>query len=563
MDILDVLLAKASSPDGQASSAAQAAQQAAQEAKTAANNAVAAVENIAIVDILNSNTETEKIEEVSVTKDGITKKATFKAYKSAGANEDGTMTQKAIKDYVDEQNAINMGSENAGTIVVVGENGQPQAGEISEDSIIRTEILAGTYEAKGALGLEIDYENKTFRRIQDSASYSMGADFDKYPIYGGIKRCLADDNGEIIAFADEDIYVDDFSSGYQTMVYIPKFYYIRVPIEMNGTAIKKEIIMVSATAQKGFKIHPAFINNGEELEYILYSAYEGSTFDVNANAYNRNDGAVNFSIDKLSSIVEAKPISGVNNDLTRDNAEKLANNRGDNWHITNIKIESAIQMLSIIEFGTLNSQRALGKGVCYIDGILGYNCSSYTGSTSILKNQSGSAAQTINEINGNETIYSENGYVAISYRGIENLWGNLRRFVNDIEIRNNNVPYILENGEYTSLNFILPNISDWISKFGYSGEKYDWLFIPVEAKDANSNLPIGDYVDIGIDVSSTNVVAIGGHWSFKENNGIFNYSFDRASTYASRAYGARLMYIPTKNAIYNENIAAWKASIGG
>ena len=563
MDILDILLAKASSPDGQASSAAQAAQKAAQEAKTAATDAVVAVENVANVDILNSNTETEKVEEVSVTKNGVTKKATFKAYKNIGNNEDGTMTQKAIKTYVDEQNANNLGSEHAGTIVIVGENGEPQVGEISEASIIRTQILTGTYETKNTLGLEIDYENKTFKRVQDSASFSMGTDFDAYSIYGGIKRCLVDDNGEIIAFADEDIYIDDFSSGYQTMVYIPKFYYIRIPLETNGATIKKEIIMVSSNEQKGFKVHPAFIRDGQELDYILYSAYEGSTFNTNENAYNRNDGEINFSSDKLSSIVEAKPVSGINNELTRDNAERLANNRGNGWHITDIKIESAIQILSVIEFGTLNSQQALGKGICYIDGILGYNCSSYTGSTSALKNRSGFAERTVNEINGNTTVYSENGYVAISYRGIENLWGNLRRFVNDIEIRNGNTPYILDNGNYMPLNFTIPNSSDWISKFGYSEEKYDWLFIPTEAKNANSNLPVGDYVDVNTNSSNTCVVAVGGHWGFKENDGLFNYSFDRASTYASRAYGARLMYIPTKNAIYNENIAAWKASIGG
>lgn len=561
MDILDILLARASSPDGQATSAAATAQQAAQEARTAANNAVAAVENVADIDILNSDTETEKIEEISVTKNGTTKKATFKAYKNVGDNEDGTMTQKAIKNYVDEKNANNVGTENAGLIIVVGENGEPEAGEITESSIIHTQILTGTYETKNTLGLEIDYENKVFKRVQDSAFFSMGEDFDKYPIYGGIKRCLVDDNGEIIAFAGENIYMDDFSSGYQTMVYIPKFYYIRIPIEVNGTAIKKEIIMVSDSVQRGFKVHPAFIRNGEELDYILYSAYEGSTFNVEANAYNRNDGEIDFSADKLASIIEAKPISGVNNDLTRNNAERLANNRGNNWHITDIKAESAVQMLSIIEFGTLNSQRALGKGVCYIDGMIGFNCSSYTGSTATLENQSGAAIQTTNEINGIETVYNEDGYIAISYRGIENLWGNLRRFVNGIEIRNN-VPYILEDNNYIRLNFTLPTVSDWISKFGYSTEKYDWLFIPVEAKDANSNLPVGDYVDIGIGAPN-NVVAVGGHWGFKENDGLFNYSFDRAPTYASRAYGARLMYIPTKNAIYEENIAAWKASMGG
>lgn len=564
MDILDIILAKQLSPSAQSDAAVSQAQTAAKEAKQAAKEATDAVKDIAEVVIEETNTDTVNTTEISVKKNGKTKKAAIKQYKQAGDNEDGTMTQKAIKEYVNSkavESGSNFGEENAGSVVVIGEDGGLTSGDVTESSIIRTQILTGSYQPKEALGIEIDYENRTVKRIQDSE------DFNQYSIYGGINRCLVDDSGEIVSFYGDDIYMDNFSTGYQTMVYIPKFYYIRVPIGLSGATIKKEIIMVSGIKQAGFKVHPAFVRDDEELDYVLYSAYEGSTFDVSANAYNRIDGEIDFAADKLASITNAKPTSGVRNDLTIENAEKLAKNRGDGWHITDIKIESALQMLSIVEFGSLNSQKSLGLGVSYITGALGSNCSSYTGSTASMGNVSGSAAETINEVDGVEKTYTDNGYVAVSYRGIENPWGNLRRFVNGIQINgaglNAGVPYILDGEDYVALNFTLPAVSDWISNFGYANENYDWLFIPVKAEGANSNVPVGDYVDVSSKLNGMNIVALGGHWGFKENDGIFNYSFDRAPTFASRAYGARLMYIPKKNAIYEDNIAAWKASIGG
>lgn len=555
MDILDILLAQSLSPQGQVDSAVASAQKAAKEAKEAAAN----INNLNINLSSTSNDNVNTVEFI-VNKTDESQSAIIKHYKNVGENEDGTMTQKAIKEYVDEKiiaSGANVGSENEDSIVVVGPEGNIQAGDITETSLIRTQIIAGTYHPQEAFGFEVDYENKNFKQLQDENP-------DNYSLYNGIKRCLVDDNGEIIAFDNDDIYVDNFSTGYQTMVYIPKFYYIRIPIEITSTSIKKEVIMISAINQKGFKVHPTFVRNEEELDYILYSAYEGSTFDISTNAYNRTDGDIDFTVDKLSSITNAKPISGVHNDLTRDNAERLANNRGANWHITDIKIESALQMLFICEYGTLNSQQALGKGVSYITGVLGSNCSSYTGSTVDLGSDSGMATSTTNEIDGTDTIYNSNGYIAVSYRGIENPWGNLRRFINGIEIHGlgvnaGGVPYI----DDTSLGFSVPNTSDWISNFGYSNEVFDWVFIPSKAENASSSLPVGDYVDVTENLNGTNVVALGGHWGFKENDGLFNYSFDRAQTYASRAYGARLMYIPTKGTIYDNNIAAWQASIGG
>ena len=178
-----------------------------------------------------------------------------KNYKTIGNNEDGSMTQKAIKDYVEEQISNvditdkKFGIDKAGNIVIIDENGNIAAGTTSEADIIAALINSGSYNVEGAVGLQIDYTNKTFTRIQDAEGLVEGTAFNKYSMYGGRMRCNVANDGTITAFYGDANYREDGSNG-QVMVYQPKFYYQRTPIIMNklaqGNAIKKETIILSA-----------------------------------------------------------------------------------------------------------------------------------------------------------------------------------------------------------------------------------------------------------------------------------------------------------------------------
>jgi hypothetical protein len=130
------------------------------------------------------------------------------------------------------------------------------------------------------VGLDIDYQGKTFIRTQDAANLTMGGDFDNYIMYGGRMRCNVADDGTITAFYGDANYADDGSNG-QVMVYQPKFYYQRLPLHIEGnTIIRSESIILSARKQAGFKLHPIFDDgNGGELEYVLFSAYDGTLVD--------------------------------------------------------------------------------------------------------------------------------------------------------------------------------------------------------------------------------------------------------------------------------------------
>ena len=100
---------------------------------------------------------------------------------------------------------------------------------------------------------------------------------------------------------------------------------------------------------------------------------------------------------------------------------------------------------------------------------------------------------------------------------------------------------------------------------GYGGEKYDWVMLPIEcASTANSLLPVGDNMWTISGLTENKVVAVGGTYGFRDHNGLFYYACDNNVNETDKHnYSARLMYIPTKNEIYNANIAAWRNHMGG
>lgn len=255
MDIVDIVLARALSPQGQIESYANLAQAAVARANTAVsnietiteqtqeNNTLAeetiqslseAIEALNAADPMTASEVNSEIKKVSITKSANSGTAAntvdltmtypdnttstisdvVKMYKSTGTNEDGTMTQKAITSYMEQiasnssgsggnsssSGTTNLGNENSGNIVVIGPDGNITSGTVTEHQIIEALIAAGNYTVEGALGLEVDYENLSNTRTQDAVGLSAGENFDQYIMYGGRVRCNVADNGEITAF---------------------------------------------------------------------------------------------------------------------------------------------------------------------------------------------------------------------------------------------------------------------------------------------------------------------------------------------------------------------------
>lgn len=541
-------------------------------------------EAVTDVTVEDDNSSSYKKKTIKVRKKGVDKAyELIKNYTTTGSNEDGTMTQKAITTALanihSSGSGENLGPENQGNMVVIGENGEPTSSNVTEQELLDLLNKSSEYIDGTAVGLTIDYVNKTFTRTENAKNSTAGSDFNKFLMYGGRMRCNVADDGTINAFYGDPTYTDDGSNG-QVMVYQPKFYYqIKTTQSKNismGTAVQNHTILLSAEPLTGFKIHPLFVaQNGDILDYVLISAYEGSCYHTTSNAYfTADEEGVDFNNDKLSSIANVKPISGQKNNLTMISAEQLAANRGTGWHITNLAAESALQMLYAVEYGSLNSQQTLGLGISNLTSTT-INSSSHTGSTSSLGNTSGHAPITTNITNGQTITYSTNGTVAISYRGMENPWGNIWRFVGGVLINgstsnNRNWIYIANSynytdsiNDYTSCSFPLVNTSNWLSSFGLNTDStYDWVLMPAEASGGNSALPIGDFVWTSGHLTTPNSVSIGGNNSHGDNNGIFYYACDRELTGHSYAQSARIMYIPDKsNNNYSTNYSNWTAHL--
>lgn len=203
--------------------------------------------------------------------------------------------------------------------------------------------------------------------------------------------------------------------------------------------MRKANYYVSSNKYTGFKLHPAFYDgNGNEVDYILLSAYEGSMWDASQNKYINDsvDESIAYAAgDLLCSVAGKKPISGLRTGMgTKANYEAMSNNRGAGWHLETIKATSANQLLMIIELGMMNTQTGIGQGIVSITDNSSYNCSSLTGSTGSLGNGTGSAASTVNEKGGVETTETASGKVSITYRGVENPWGNIYKHIQGVNI---------------------------------------------------------------------------------------------------------------------------------
>lgn len=462
--------------------------------------------------------------------------------------------------------------------------------ELKSENFNSQEILSGVADIRAYLGItaddivgiQVDYKNKTFKRLAGAANLTKGSDFDKFTMFGGRKRCNVADDGSIVAWYGDADYKEDGSMG-QVMVYQPKFYYLVCPVEYDpidtgiGYHLRKANYYVSEKPRAGFRLHPAFYDaSGNEIDYFLTSAYEGSIYDASASAYLLNDEQVmNTGEDKFSSIAGARPASGSSQNLTRPNIEAMAQNRGTNWHGDLIKQVSAEQMLMIIEMGMMNLQTAIAQGVVSLPWTTGSDTtSSYaaaTGSTASLGNGTGRAEKTTTYEGGVAKEYTVDGKTSVCWRGKENFWGNIWKFVYGINIWGNGKmgggqPYICSDfsfaesknsGNYEPAGFTVTNANGYISAMGYS-TACDWLFIASECL-GNSSLPVGDYTYITVNLNGYRVARLGGCWDSGGNAGGFYWYLYNGVGTRHRDVGGRLVYIPTRDsATYTAAIEAWK-----
>lgn len=423
------------------------------------------------------------------------------------------------------------------------------------------------YTDNDIYGVEVDFVNKKFTRLAGAVGKTGGTSFDAIHCFGGRRRCNITNEGVVVAYQGDAAFTTTgaltqavtigettyaVGTKVQVMVEQPKFYYKVVPLltqivsegENYGQHMRKGRYYVSNTPKAGFKLHPAFIRNNVEHDIIYLSAFEGSLYDASASAYILDDAQVaDFSNDMLSSIANAKPMSGLTQNLTRANTRKLAQKRGTGWEQSYVATVSASQLLMLIEYASFNMQTAIGNGNVSKTDDGTTNMAENTGATVTLGNASG-------------VVTNANGIQIVSYRGEENPYGNIWKWVDGINVQNPSPFAAGQHGKvYVADNGFADNVSEspfkdtgicpaygegYVSAFGYS-EEFDWLFIPTE-HTGNTSLPVGDYV--WNNNPGWRVAHIGGAWTYGAKAGAFCWHLYDGASGRSRSIGGRLVYVP-------------------
>ena len=258
--------------------------------------------------------------------------------------------------------------------------------------------LQAPTDSTGHYGLAWDESTDVYTRTGSALAVAS------MPIQSQMRRCLMNDSGVVTAYllGQDSRYLDngtasvlDGSAG-QVMVEIPRFWYRYSKV---GTKHTWEVSDVPAT---GFSVHPAFLKDGVEVPFRYIGAYEGYV-----------------SGGKLSSVSGQTPTTSQTRTVFRSQAAA----RGTGWRQCEWYLHHAVQVLALVEYGTFKLQDAIGAGRVNLSGgaWTGGSYIGITGKSNYLGNMTGHQS-----IGGAVTGAGQGDFV--SYRGIENIWGNVWEF---------------------------------------------------------------------------------------------------------------------------------------
>lgn len=281
-------------------------------------------------------------------------------------------------------------------------------------------------------------------------------------------------------------------TSYDTMVYIPEFYFKIVDDSTNS----KRYFYISDKAKTGFTKHPG---SGKYVgRYNTISGY-----------YSKSGAAPLVSI-------------------TRATARTNSAAKGSKWSQYDYATWCAVWLLYLVEFADWNSQSKVGRG--YVD------------SNSAAINSGGTDSMTYHTGRASGT----DGKTAVQYRHIENPWGNVFEWIDGVNFSAGTVYVCTTPANYaddTSTNYTSAGTkaqSDgWIKSLGMSSNM-PWAFFPTAVGGSETTyIPDYAYYDSG-----WRVLVVGGRWNSGSNAGLFYFYASNASSDSSTYIGARLLYHP-------------------
>ena len=311
---------------------------------------------------------------------------------------------------------------------------------------------------------------------------------------------------------------------------------------------------ISPTPASGFQIAPMFYQRGSGSEVGVPTSkyyigrYEASgvmdtTFKLkSATAKTPVTGAVNYT---------AMPDTNFNITIART----YAGNKGTGWGLMNIWTLSAIKQLFYTETLTLNSQVAwtgsrgvvdLASGTDFAGLMTGANSTD----TSLAASGTGNGTGT-------------NGKTPVSYRGIENIWGNVWEFAdgyNGWKTPNENAIINGTGKGTTGAAVTFKSLLDVADRYNITdqpllGNAYYTnilnnthlsrsLFLPSMQNTGSETTYWSDYyyARVSTTAAAPNILRSGGGWDTTGRAGVGNLYADHAASASHRKFGARLEF---------------------
>ena len=164
-----------------------------------------------------------------------------------------------------------------------------------------------------------------------------------------------------------------------------------------------------------------YFGNTDEKSVTYIGAYQASVYSASGATHidglnlDDNGSRVDTATDTLASVSGKYPMVG----LTRDQFRTLASNKGEGWSQWAFWQLQAVKLLFFVEYGTFDGQAALANGNVSVSSGYPGSSSNQTDSPHSVSGKSDTAG------NGSGGVNSSTRDTAwLSYRGIENLWGN-------------------------------------------------------------------------------------------------------------------------------------------
>jgi len=362
----------------------------------------------------------------------------------------------------------------------------------------------------------------------------------------GMRRCTLLDTGAV------NYYLSPFNSNYkadgsasiltgadgQVMVEIPAFY---VKLTVTGTVRNYAI---SSVAKTGYTLHPAFTKDGSNVAYRYCGAYDacvfnGSVYESGLNWDDNWSAGQNWQADgsnaKLASVSGVHPAIGA----TRANFRAMAANRGTAFRQLDFYLLHAIQLLYLVEYGSFNSQTKLGDGNVAVSS--GYPAASGTQTDS--PHSAAGKSNTLGNSSTNPTIGASKtarDSAFMSYRGIENFYGNCWTFIDGFNI-NSNQAYVSNTRStfaddtstgYSSIGSAMVASDGWVTDM----QSIQFGFLP-SAVGGSSSTYVGDYY---YQASGWRSAFFGGTADVALNAGAFFWYLAGGSGILYRSLGGRL-----------------------